>query len=88
MALLESGIIDFRYVQLGDAKGAYDILENKLSNSKNNSLVESTREGYAVELEHILTLTGKKMHYIHDYRAKSKYKTNDSRLARKRRRIK
>lgn len=51
------------------------------------SLVESPREGYSVELEHISALTGKKMHYILDYRAKSKYKTNDSRLARKRRRI-
>ena len=227
VALLESGIMDYRYVQLGDVKDAYDILENKLSNSKNNSfqdlmkyiaetvqeyfgdysnvnsrlenypdeedverfsmergkasdlqgknaaacveramlsqnllkyiseklpglesyfketgieiqreenkpkrevhafnlvsyngnyyifdstipkgtkdslqpivaeipehvftsLVESPREGYAVELEHISALTGKKMHYILDYRAKSKYKTNDSRLVRKRRRI-
>lgn len=52
-----------------------------------SSLVESPREGYAVELEHISALTGKKMHYILDYRAKSKYKTNDSRLVRKRRRI-
>lgn len=227
VALLEAGIIDFKYVQLGDAKDAYEILESKLSNSKNNSfenlmkyiaetvqeyfgdysnlnnrlanypdeedvelfsvergkasdlqgknaaacveramlsqnllkyiseklpglesyfketgieiqrdegkpkreahafnlvsyngnyyifdstipkgtkdnlqpivaeipehvftsLVESSREGYAVELEHISALTGEKRHYILDYRAKSKYKTNDSRLARKRKRI-
>lgn len=40
------------------------------------SLVESPRVGYAVELEHISALTGKKMHYTLDYRAKSKYKTN------------
>lgn len=51
------------------------------------SLVESSRIGYAVELEHISALTGKKMHYTLDYRAKSKYKTNDSRLARKRKSI-
>lgn len=51
------------------------------------SLIESPCGGYAVELEHISALTGKKMHYILDYRAKSKCKTNDSRLARKRRRI-
>ena len=51
------------------------------------SLVESSREGYAVELEHISALTGKKMHYILDYKAKSKYKTNDSKLARKRKRV-
>lgn len=48
------------------------------------SLVESSRIGYAVELEHISALTGKKMHYILDYYAESKYKTNDSKLARKR----
>ncbi len=48
------------------------------------SLVESRRIGYAVELEHVSALTGKKMHYTLDYRAKDKY---DSRLARKRNRI-
>lgn len=47
------------------------------------SLVESSREGYAVELEHISALTGKKMHYVLDYRAKSKYNANDSILTRK-----
>lgn len=51
------------------------------------SLVESKCRGYAVELEHISALTGKKMHYILDYSAESKYKTNDSRLARKRSQI-
>ena len=35
VALLESGLMDFRYVQLGDVKDAYNILENKLSNSRN-----------------------------------------------------
>lgn len=48
------------------------------------SLVESRRIGYAVELEHVSALTGKKMHYTLDYKAKDKY---DSRLARKRNRI-
>lgn len=52
-----------------------------------SSLVESPREGYAVELEHISALTGKKMHYTLDYRAKNKYKTNTSRLARKRKNL-
>lgn len=51
------------------------------------SMVESPREGYAVELEHVSALTGKKMHYTLDYKAKSKYKANDSRLARKRTKI-
>ncbi|MBR2240458.1 MAG: hypothetical protein IJ890_03625 [Clostridia bacterium] len=51
------------------------------------SLVESPRIGYAIEIEHISALTGKKMHYTLDYRAESKYKTNDSRLTRKRKRI-
>lgn len=51
------------------------------------SLVESPRQGYAVELEHVSALTGKKMHYTLDYMAKSKYKANSSKLARKRRRI-
>lgn len=51
------------------------------------TLVESSRQGYAVELEHISALTGRKMHYTLDYMAKSKYKANISKLARKRRRI-
>lgn len=46
-----------------------------------NAMVESPREGYAVELEHTSALTGKNMHYILDYKAKSKY---NSRLARQR----
>lgn len=41
------------------------------------SLVESPRVGYAVEIEHVSALTGKKMHYILDYRAESKYKANE-----------
>ena len=41
------------------------------------SLVESPRVGYAVELEHISALTGKKMHYTLDYRAEEKYKANE-----------
>ena len=40
------------------------------------SLVEIPGRGHAVELEHISALTGKKMHYILDYDAKSKYKAN------------
>ena len=40
------------------------------------SLVESSRVGYAVELEHISALTGKKMHYTLDYKAEEKYKAN------------
>ena len=48
------------------------------------SLVESPREGYAVEFEHISALTGRKMHYTLDYMAKNKYKTNELSLARKR----
>lgn len=51
------------------------------------SLVESPRIGYAIELEYISALTGRKMHYVLDYMAKSKYKINDLRLARKRKRI-
>lgn len=46
-----------------------------------NSLVESPKRGYAVEIEHISALTGRKMHYTLDYDAKSKY---NSRLARER----
>ena len=71
-------------------KGTKDNLQPIVAELPENvftSLVESPREGYAVELEHISALTGKKMHYTLDYRAKSKYKTNDSRLARKRKRI-
>ena len=51
------------------------------------AMIESPREGYAVELEHTSALTGEKKHYTLDYKAESKYKTNDSRLARKRKRI-
>ena len=41
------------------------------------ALVEKPREGYAVELEHISALTGKKMHYTLDYNAEEKYKANE-----------
>ena len=41
------------------------------------SLVESQRIGYAVEIEHISALTGKKMHYTLDYKAEKKYKANE-----------
>ena len=42
------------------------------------SLVESQRKGYAVELEHISALTGKKMHYILDYKATIKYEAYEN----------
>ena len=41
------------------------------------SLVESPRIGYAIEIEHISALTGKKMHYTLDYRAEKKFKANE-----------
>lgn len=41
------------------------------------SLVESPRIGYAIEIEHISALTGKKMHYILDYRAEKNFKANE-----------
>ena len=43
------------------------------------SLVKSQRIGYAVELEHVSALTGKKMHYTLDYRAENRYKANNTR---------
>lgn len=64
-------------------KGTKDNLQPIVAEIPENvftSMVESPREGYAVELEHISALTGKKMHYTLDYKAKSKY---DSKLARK-----
>ena len=61
-------------------KGTKDNLQPIVAELPENvfeTLVESPRVGYAVEIEHISALTGKKMHYILDYKAKSKYKSNE-----------
>lgn len=68
-------------------KGTKDNLQPLVAEIPKNvftSMIENPDRGYAVELEHISALTGKHMHYILDYYAQSKYKTNHSRLARKR----
>lgn len=61
-------------------KGTKDNLQPIVAELPKNvfkSLVESQRIGYAVELEHISALTGKKMNYTLDYRAERKYKVKD-----------
>ena len=61
-------------------KGTKDNLQPIVAELPENvfkTLVESSRIGYAVELEHVSALTGKKVHYTLDYRAEEKFKVNE-----------